>query len=135
MNVFQYAYTTEENWKRNLEDMTSWRPKYTFYSDFGIAEYCEVWMHDAGAIKNTFKNVIESWASSYEALTEIVMVLNHKCWSFSDGVDSHYLNCGETNRVAICELYGKLYEKAVAEFEKRFSTNNEAMAYYYEITD
>lgn len=135
MNVFQYAFATEENWKANLADMTGWKPKYTFYSDFGIAEFCEIYMHDAGAVKDTFKRVMESWGSSYEALTEIVMVLNHKSWSFNDGVDSSYLGCSEENRMALAELYSNMYMKADEEFCKRFGNNSDAMSYYYEVTD
>ena len=135
MNVFQYAATTEQNWVANLEEMGEFRPKYTFYSDFSIAEFCEVWMHDRGAVKDTYNRVIESWGSSYEALTEIIMVLNHKAWSFNDGVDSAWLNCGEKNRQTLTKLYTALYNKAVDEFFKRFSDNEEATSHYYAVTD
>ena len=39
MNVFQYAAIAEQNWKYNLEDMGAFRPQYTFYSDFSIADW------------------------------------------------------------------------------------------------
>lgn len=134
-NVFQYANITEYNWMQNLGDMTDWRPKYTFYSDFSIAEFCEVYKADHGAVKDTYERVIESWGSSYEALTEIVMVLNHKWWSFHDGVDSSYLGCSEENRQTLADLYGRLYAMAEGEFMTRFESNEDAMSYYYQVTD
>ena len=119
MNVFTYSATTERNWMINLEDMGAFRPKYTFYSDFGIAEFCEVYMRDKNAVKKTYNNVIKSWGSSYEALTEIIMVLNHKSWSFAGKVDSSYLKCGESWREYYVRLYSELYEKAVEVFFKK----------------
>ena len=135
MNVFQYITIAEQNWRQNLAEMSGFKPKYTFYGDFSIAEFCEVWMHDANAVRKTYNNVIKSWGSSYTALTEIILVLNHKSWSFDGDVDSSYLRCGEANRVAFTNLYTELYNKAVNEFYKRYEGNDEAMSYYYQVTD
>ena len=135
MNVFQYSAVTEQNWKYNLGDMTDWKPSYTFYGDFSIAEFCEIYMHDANAVRKTYNNVIKSWGSCYKALTEIIMVLNHKAWSFDCKVDSSYLRCSETNRLALVSLYSNLYDLAVKEFFKRYGDNDEAKSYYYQVTD
>lgn len=137
MNVFQYSTTTEENWKANLADMTDWKPSYTFYSDFAIAEFCEVYMRDKNAVKDTFNRVIKSWGSSYKALTEIIMVLNHKSWAFAKParVDAKYLNVGDAWADYFVELYVELYEKARTEFFKRYGKNEQAKSYYYEVTD
>ena len=135
INVFQYAAVCEKNWEANLADMSGYERKYTFYSDFSIAEFCETWMHDRGAIIDTFNNVIESWGSSIEAISEIVLVLNHKIWAFYDGVDSSYLKCNEHNRERIAKLYDKLYHKAVDFVYEKFGEDDEAMSYYYSVTD
>ena len=135
MNVFQYAYTTEENWKRNLADMTDFRPQYTFYSDFGIAEFCEIYMHDANAVKDTYKRVKASWGSDIKSITEVCMVLNHKAWSFSGGVDSSYLNCSEEWRDHYTELYTELYNDCVNFIYEKFGKNSDAMSYFYSVTD
>lgn len=135
MNVFQYAFTTEENWKANLEDMTSFRPQYTFYSDFGIAEFYEVFGGEEGAVKDTYERVVESWGGNIESITEVAMVLNHKSWSFAQGVDSSYLKCGETWKVKFSELYTELYYKCVDFIYARYGKNSEAMSYFYEVTD
>ncbi len=135
MNVFIYSNTCELNWKENLADMGDFQPKYTFYGDFSIAEFCEVYMRDRNAVKNTFNNVIRNWSSDYKCLTEIVMVLNHKAWSFANDVDSSYLKCGDEWREFYKKLYVEHYNKAVNKFFKLYRNNSEAVSYYYEITD
>lgn len=135
MNVFQYAAISEKNWEANLADMGNYERKYTFYSDFGIAEFCEVYKADAGAVKDTYNRVEEFWGSSIEAITEVVMVLNHKIWSFYDNVDSSYLGCSEEWRQHFMEVYQELYERCVAFIEKTFANDSEALSYYYEVTD
>ena len=135
MNVFQYAAICEKNWESNLADMSGYERKYTFYSDFSIAEFCEVYMKDTNAVKKTYNNVIKSWGSSIEAMSEIVMVLNHKIWSFYGNVDSSYLKCGEAWRNKFMEIYQTLYEKCVDFIYKKFEHNEKAMEYYYNVTD
>ena len=135
MNVFQYAFTAEANWKENLSYMTSFTPSYTFYSDFSIAEFCEVYMHDANAVVDTYKRVKESWGKDIKAITEVCMVLNHKIWSFYDGVDSSYLKCSEEWRQKFSELYQSLYDDCTEYIQKTFGNDSEAMSYYYEVTD
>ena len=68
----------------------------TFYSDFSIADAFGV-----GAIKDTFNRAFNEWKSDYKYITELVMVLNWKCWE-------HY---GAGN-MGLSELYQKLYYKA-----------------------
>jgi len=135
MNVFQYSAVAEANWKRNLAEMSGYQPKYTFYADFAIAEFCEVYMRDKGAVKKTYKQVVESWGTDIKAMTEIVMVLNHKMWAFYQKVDSRYLGVGDSTAERFSMLYQELYEKAVNFIEKKFGNDSEAMSYYYEVTD
>lgn len=135
MNVFQYAAVTEQNWKVNLADMGNFQPKFTFYSDFGIAEFCEVYMHDKNAVKSTFNNVITNWSSDYHSLVEIILVLNHKSWSFKGNVDSSYLKCGKQWQDYYLKLYVELYRKADAKFWELYKDNAEATRYYYEVLD
>ena len=135
MNVFQYAAITEENWLANLADMTDFRPQYTFYSDFSIEEFCEVYMGDEGAVEDTYNRVKEYWLSDIKSATEVALVLNHKIWSFYGGVDSSYLNCDEKHRTSFCDLYAKLYEDCVSHIEKTFAGDEDALLYYYRATD
>jgi hypothetical protein len=137
MNVFQYSSVVEQNWKANLGDMTDWKPSYTFYSDFAIAEFCQVWMREKNAVKKTYNQVVKSWGDNYKALTEIVMVLNHKSWAFAkpNRVDAKYLNVGDAWADYFVELYSELYQKADALYRKKFAKNETAMSYYNEVTD
>ena len=132
MNVFEYSTIAEQNWKYNLENMGAFSPQYTFYGDFSIADW-----YGEKSVRDTYKNVIESWGDDYKALTEIIMVLNHKSWSFNDKVDSHLLGsrCTEEVRQRYVEVYVELYNKADAEFRKRYKDNDDAMRYYFEVTD
>lgn len=135
MNVFEYAAITEKNWELNLADMSGYERKYTFYADFGIAEFCEVYKDDPNAVKETFKRVKESWGKDIKAMTEVVMVLNHKIWAFYGNVDSKYLNCSEEWRVHFMEVYQSLYEECVAFIDKEFANDTDALSYYFEVTD
>ena len=63
----------------NIEEMTGYKHKTTFYTDFSIAEAFGI-----SAIKNTYKRAFESWKDNVEYITELVMVLNWKIWEHFD---------------------------------------------------
>lgn len=66
--------------------------KTTFWSDFSIADAFGV-----PAIKSTYKRAFKEWKRDKVYLTELVMVLNWKCWQWA-----------EKNRYyseAYCDLY------------------------------
>ena len=48
--------------------------KTTFFDDFSIAD-----RFGAAAIKDTFKRALNEWKNNYVYITELCMVLNHKC--------------------------------------------------------
>lgn len=135
MNIFQYAALAEAGWKANLSDMSPYTPKYTFYHDFAIAEFCEVYMKEKNAIRKTYNEVINAWGKNIKALTEIIMVLNHKLWAFYQKVDSHYLGVDDAKAMEFSRLYDTLWKEAQEVLYKNFEGNDEAMSYYYDITD
>ena len=135
MKVTEYAATTEKNWELNLMDMGEYKRKFTFYSDLSIAEYCEVYYHEEGAILDTHKRVMGAFIKDIKAMTEYVMVLNHKIWSFYGNVDSKYLECSDEQKDAFQKLYTKLFDEARAAVEKEYRHNKEALAYYYATLD
>lgn len=47
----------------------------TFHQDFNIAEHFGI-----EAVKKTFMTVFAEWRTNYLYLTELVIVLNHRCW-------------------------------------------------------
>lgn len=89
----------------------------TFWEDFSIADAFGI-----QAIKDTFKRAFEEWKTNYKYLTELVIVLNIKCWT-------HY---GE-GREDVSALYSEFYYKA-----KDYAYENlkgEELEYFYQITD
>ena len=89
----------------------------TFWDDFTIADRFGI-----AAIKDTYKRSFDGWKHDYKYITELAIVLNHKCWS-------HYENNNEEVSKVYSDLYYKVRDWACshlkgAEFE-----------YYYRITD
>lgn len=89
----------------------------TFWKDFSIADAFGV-----KAIKDTYRRAFAEWKSDYRYLTDLVMVLNHKCWQ-------HYDNGNNE----LSRLYSDLYYKADA-----YACENlkgEELSYYFRVTD
>lgn len=103
--------------KWNIESMTGYRPKTTFFEDFSIADNFGI-----NAVKDTYKRGIETAKSlGYEYLTEFVMVLNWKIWE-------HY-----GTREQFAHLYNDLWEKA-SQIAEEILTGDE-LNYYYSTID
>ena len=135
-NVMEYAHISEINWRENLKTMNEFKPEYTFYSDLSIAEWCQIFAKgDENAIEETYTEFIMQFGDNYKALTELILVLNHKLWSFHQKVDSNYLNCDEKTRYQLEQLYTRLYNRAETYFFKRYERNQQAQQYYYRVTD
>lgn len=57
----------------NIESMTGYKPRTTFYEDFSIAD------HFGGpAIRDTYCRAFNAWQNNIEYMAELVMVLNWK---------------------------------------------------------
>lgn len=97
-------------------NMNEYRPFTTFWMDFDIADKFGI-----DAIKDTYKRAFSEWKHDYQYLTELVMVLNHKCWQ-------HY----ERND-AYSELYADLFYEA-DNYALDHLKGNE-LKYFLEITD
>ena len=77
----------------NIEAMTGYKPKTTFYMDFSIADKFGV-----DAIKDTYNRAFEHWKDDIEYVTELAMVVNWKAWEHSASGNDTYT-----------ELYTDLY--------------------------
>lgn len=117
-NVFAYAAREEARW---MTEMMAWGydPKTTFYSDFSIADF-----YGDASIKDTYKRATKEWIKNLEYGTELVMVLNHKCWEWYDK--------GNHERSA---LYADLYEKAYDLLRKAFQKDEAALSYIFRTLD
>ena len=65
----------------------------TFWMDFTIADHFGL-----DAVRDTYKRASEEWKHDYKMITELVIVLNWKCWA-------HY----EEERTEMSKLYSDLY--------------------------
>lgn len=89
----------------------------TFWDDFSIAD-----MFGIKAIKDTYTRAFNEWKSDYKYLTELILVLNWKCWYFYDEGNNEY-----------CLLYSNLYHEA--NDYARENLKGEEFRYYFRVTD
>lgn len=112
-NMTQF-YATLPVW--NITELCGYEPKTTFWMDFSIAD-----RFGLDAIQDTYNRAFAGWKTNVVYLTEMVMVLNHKMWSFYQKDNDKY------------ELYLKLYEQA-----DQYAVRNLKGAdlnYFYQTTD
>ena len=98
-------------------DDYGYEEKTTFAMDFDIAD-----RFGASAVKDTFNRAFNEWKSDYEYLTELVMVLNLKCWYWH-----------QRNNMSMAQLYNDLWQKADG-----YACENlkgEELSYFYNTTD
>lgn len=63
-----------------IEEETGYKPQFTFYEDFSIADRFGV-----SAVKRTYSVVFQNWKDNGKALTELCMALNWKIWEHYKG--------------------------------------------------
>jgi hypothetical protein len=100
----------------NIEEMTGYKPKTTFYQDFSIAD-----RFGAGAVRDTYERAFGEWKNNVEYVTELTMALNWKIFE-------HY---GHNDELA--ELYDELWKKT-----DKWCVENlkgEDLSYFYRTTD
>ena len=66
-----------------IEEETGYKPMTTFYQDFSIADNFGI-----DAIKDTYNKAFNEWKTNYKYITELVLVLNWKIWSYYDSTQS-----------------------------------------------
>lgn len=118
-NVFQYAATCEANFDANLEVVSDYRRKTTFFSDLSIAEF-----YGTKEVIDTYRRVMKEWLKNIEYITEFVICLNYKSWEW------HY-----KKRKDMMEFYASLYEKAANAVVEHYKNDKKALEYYYRTTD
>lgn len=103
-----------KNW--NIEEMTGYKPKTTFYTDFSIAD-----KYGIDAIKDTYNRAFNEWHTDTEYITELTMALNWKIWE-------HY-----EHNDAYANLYNELWEKC--DNWCRDNLKGDDLTYFYNTTD
>ena len=103
-----------------LAEQIGYEPITTFWQDFSIAD-----KFGKNAIKETAEKAFEEWKDDYKFLTELIMVINHKSWEYSN------------SNLDLCSFYSNLYyeydEKAINYLEKK--KDQEAISYYFKTLD
>ena len=97
-------------------EVIGYEPKTTFWQDFSIAE-----AFGERAVQDTFRRAFNAWKESYEYLTELALVVNHKAWEWNNRDE------------AMCRLYCRFYDR-VDVFARRH-LKGEALDYYLETVD
>jgi hypothetical protein len=121
-NVFSYAFGVEK-W---VNDSLPLGPlKYTFASDFAIADWC-----GADDVRDTYERVKQSWLGDYKVFTEVVIALNMLSWA-----NSALRKQGFEDRDEFVQLYSELYYKAKDDFYAKYGNDREACDYFFEMTD
>ena len=115
MNVFQYAMGMEQCFENFLQSVGKER-KTTFFSDLSIAE-----CYGINAVKETYRDVMNSWGDDLEFMCEWVISLNQKIWQ-------HY----NENR-ELAKVYDDLWRKADNYCREHFK--GEELEKYYDYID
>lgn len=77
-----------------LAQFTDWRPSTLYWQRFSIAE-----KFGKEEITRVYHEIFNEAKTDYKLLTELVMILNHKTWEYSE-----YIAKSE-----FCDLYSELY--------------------------
>lgn len=118
MDVLMYSAKEQAKFDNVLAEC-GYETLTTFFGDLSIAE-----CYGKSGILDTHKRVCENWIGDYKFFTEYVMALNHKCWEWYDN-----------KQPEISKLYEDLFYKAQSLYEKHYKDNEEALSYYYRVTD
>lgn len=100
----------------NITAFNGYVPKTTFWNDFEIADAFGPY-----AVRETYESAMRDWASDYEYLTELVLVLNHRLWMHHGVNDS------------LAKVYASLFRSAYDYAVKNLK--DEELRYFLEVTD
>jgi len=107
----------ENSWA--LADEIGYKPMTTFWDDFSIAET----FFGPPSIKDTAKRAWSEWKDDYKYATELIMVLNHKCWYWNNRNDN------------LMELYSNLYYEYNEKLYVLYANDKVALNYIFHTLD
>ena len=93
----------------------------TFWQDFDVAEN-----YGERAIKDTAKRAFDEWKDDVKYLTELVMIINHKCWDF-------YRKGAMRMSELYDDMYYEYYDKAMNYLEEK--GNEDDISYFVRTLD
>ena len=98
-NIEKINIGTVKTW--DIEKMTGYKPRTTFYEDFSIADHFGSLEVRETSVRDTYYRAFNTWKNNIEYMTELVMVLNWKFWE-------HY----RRNYYRLAEMYDELWREA-----------------------
>ena len=101
----------------NIEALTGYKPKTTFYMDFSIAD-----PYGVAGVVDTYTRAFDEWKNNVVYITELVMVLNWKIWEHHEA--------GNEN---LAKEYDELWRKADEWCCENLT--GEDLDYYFSTTD
>jgi hypothetical protein len=125
-SVFTYAAGVEV-WCNDYYNAITGGKKltYTFPADFAIADW-----YGEKDVRETYNRVKKSWLESVEAWTEVVISLNILSWC-----NDQLIKQGIEDRERWIKLYSELYYQAKEDFYNKYSNDEKALDYFFEMTD
>jgi hypothetical protein len=124
-NVFTYASGIEKWCKDFYYNMSGNKLNYTFCADFAIADW-----YGEKDLKESYNRIKKSWISDYKAFTEVAISLNTLSWA-----NDQLMKQGIDGREKYIELYSELWYQAKDDFYEKYSGNDEACDYFFNMTD
>ena len=113
----------------NIESVTGYKPKTTFWDDFNVAD-----SYGTAAIKDTYKRAFNEWKTNAEYVTELAMVLNHRIWYWYDvSMKALKMQTLDTQADEYSKLYTQLWEKTDKWCMNHLKGND--LTYYIQTTD
>lgn len=128
MNVFAYSAMSERFMKEVFAEPMGIKMETTFYSDLAIAEWFGI-----KSIKETYKNIVQSWGSDIKYISEFALCLGWKSWEFNS--DYNPLNMNKEYRNKIMSLYSDLFYKLQNWVDKHYKDDEKSLSYFYNKID
>lgn len=131
MNIFEYAFAMEANFKKNIKELSGYEAFTTFYSDLTIGEVIE----GTKGVNDTHKNVMESWLDDIKYITEYCICLNHKSWEMAARLNKGQDNINGYDVQKLGQLYSNLFYQCKDKIYKHYEKNQSALDYFFRTTD
>lgn len=132
MNIFEYAFAMEANFKKNINELSGYEAFTTFYSDLTIGEI----MEGTKGVNDTHKNVMESWINDIKYITEYCICLNHKSWEMDARLKQGQTKLNNQYDVEeLGKLYSNLFYQCKDAIYKHYEKNQSALNYFFNTTD
>lgn len=124
-NAMTYAAGIESWVKKWFSEFIGYDMEYTFPYDFAVAD----WFGEDN-VRKTYEEVRKSWLDNYKAFTEVAMTL-----SMLSNANAQLKRQGIDKRDVFICLYADLFWQAKTDFYEKYTDNEEACNFFFQMTD